>query len=86
MLFFRTGGKQTLKAGLGPKKAVPSFKFSPPSPIDPPQGDPKVWVRHAMGDSNGGTGSHENGKWVENLDGTKTPGTGVSGTTTPRNE
>lgn len=73
MVFFRTGGRQTLKAGLGPKKPVPSFKLSPPSPIDPQEMDPKTWVRQAMGDSNGGTGSDNNGRWVESLAGTDTP-------------
>lgn len=58
MIFFQCGGRRALRSGLpakSPRKAVPSFKLSPPSPIVP---DPALhdeldsrdfrWVKQAL--------------------------------------
>ena len=72
MVFFQFGGRRMLKKGLdgkkkgaGPPAPVPSFKVSPPSPIEPPndEHDPSDlrWIKHALDNpshQDGGEGVH----------------------------
>ncbi len=78
-LFFRSGGRHALKAGLGDvrQKRVPSFQVSPPSPVDD---NSPTWVKDAFGypqDKN------ESGLPEELMDGAEEM---VAGAMTPREE